>query len=128
MANQVLSDVVATALGRWRHGFDWILRGYTYEARVPPGVGVADGGERCALVRPTSATSSGSDPAVANEPNLAADSEQAGKQNPALKPRSVPKVNMISAMSKLHSKAIADELDEALSAGCIAAGIPPTAV
>ena len=77
---------------------------------------------------PTSATSSGSGPAVANEPNLAADSEQAGKQNPALKPRSVPKVNMISAMSKLHSKAIADELDEALSAGCIAAGIPPTAV
>ncbi len=50
MANQVLSDVVATALGRWRHGFDWILRGYTYEARVPPGVGVADGGERCAYV------------------------------------------------------------------------------
>ena len=35
---------------------------------------------------------------------------------------------MISAMSKLHSKAIADELDEALSAGCIAAGIPPTAL
>ena len=35
---------------------------------------------------------------------------------------------MISAMSKLHSKAIADELDEKLSAGWIAAGIPPTAL
>jgi hypothetical protein len=35
---------------------------------------------------------------------------------------------MISAMSKLHSKATADELDEALSAGWIAAGIPPTAL
>ena len=35
---------------------------------------------------------------------------------------------MISAMSKLHSKAIADELDEALSAGWIAAGIPPAAL
>ena len=35
---------------------------------------------------------------------------------------------MISAMSKLHSKAIADELDEKLSAGLIAAGIPPTAL
>jgi hypothetical protein len=37
---------------------------------------------------------------------------------------------MISAMSKLHSKAIADELDEALSEspGWIAAGIPPTAL
>ena len=81
-----------------------------------------------ASAAPTLATSSGSGPAVANEPNLAADSEQAGKQNPALKPRSVPKVNMISAMSKLHSKAIADELDEALSAGWIAAGIPPTAL
>ena len=31
-------------------------------------------------------------------------------------------------MSKLHSKAIADELDENLSAGWIAAGIPPTAL
>ena len=31
-------------------------------------------------------------------------------------------------MSKLHSKAIADELDEKLSAGLIAAGIPPTAL
>ena len=28
-----------------------------------------------------------------------------------------PKVTMVSAMSKLHSKAIADELDENLSAG-----------
>ena len=35
---------------------------------------------------------------------------------------------MVSAMSKLHSKAIADELDENLSAGWIAAGIPPTAL
>jgi hypothetical protein len=35
---------------------------------------------------------------------------------------------MISAMSKVHVKAIADELDEALSAGWIAAGIPPTAL
>ncbi len=50
----------------------------------------------------TSAASSGSGSAVANEPNLAADSEQAGKQNPARKPQSVPKVNMISAMSELQ--------------------------
>ena len=35
---------------------------------------------------------------------------------------------MISAMSKQHPKAIADELDEILSAGWIAAGIPPTAL
>ncbi len=35
---------------------------------------------------------------------------------------------MISAMSKLHSKAAADELAEMLSAGWIAAGIPPTAL
>ena len=77
---------------------------------------------------PTSATSSGSGPAVANEPNLAADSEQAGKQNPAPKPQSVSKVNMISAMSKLHSKAAADELAEMLSAGWVAAGTPPTAL
>ena len=35
---------------------------------------------------------------------------------------------MVSAMSKLHSKAIADELDENLSAGWIATGIPPTAL
>jgi hypothetical protein len=56
-----------------------------------------------ASAAPTSAASSGSGSAVANEPNLAADSEQqAGKQNPARKPQSVPKVNMISAMSELH--------------------------
>jgi hypothetical protein len=35
---------------------------------------------------------------------------------------------MISAMSKLRSKAAADELEEMLSAGWIAAGIPPTAL
>jgi hypothetical protein len=35
---------------------------------------------------------------------------------------------MISAMSKLHSKAAADELEEMLSAGWIAAGIPPAAL
>ena len=33
---------------------------------------------------------------------------------------------MVSAMSKLHSKAAADELGEMLSDGWIAAGIPPT--
>ena len=33
LANQVLTAVVA-ALGRWRHGFDWILRGYTYGKRI----------------------------------------------------------------------------------------------
>jgi hypothetical protein len=31
--DQVLTAVVAT-LGRWRHGFDWILRGYTYGKRI----------------------------------------------------------------------------------------------
>ena len=35
---------------------------------------------------------------------------------------------MVSAMSKLHSKAAADELEEMPSAGWIAAGIPPTAL
>jgi hypothetical protein len=35
---------------------------------------------------------------------------------------------MISAISKLHSKAIADELDEILSAGWIAASTLPTAL
>ena len=33
LANQVLTAVVA-ALGRWRNGFDWILRGYTYGKRI----------------------------------------------------------------------------------------------
>jgi hypothetical protein len=35
---------------------------------------------------------------------------------------------MISAMPKLHSRAIAYELDEMISAGWIAAGILPTAL
>ena len=78
-----------------------------------------------ASAAPTSATSSGSSSTATtrNEPNLAADSEQASKQSSAPKPPSVSKVNMISTMSKLHSQAIADELDEKLSAG-----IPPTAL
>ena len=82
-----------------------------------------------ASAAPTSATSSGSSSTATtrNEPNLAADSEQTAKQS-APNPQSVPKVTMISAVSKLHSKAIADELDENLSAGWIAAGIPPTAL
>jgi hypothetical protein len=56
--------------------------------------------------------------------------EQAAKQSSAPKPQSASKVNMSFAMSKLHSnlKAIADELDEMLSAGWTAAGIPPTAL
>ena len=33
VVDQVLTAVVAT-LGRWRHGFDWILRGYTYGKRI----------------------------------------------------------------------------------------------
>ena len=83
-----------------------------------------------ASAAPTSATSSGSSSTATtrNEPSLAADSEQAAKQSAAPKQHSVPKVTMVSAMSKLHSKAIADELDENLSAGWIAAGIPPTAL
>jgi hypothetical protein len=31
--DQVLTAVVAT-LGRWRHGSDWLLRGYTYGKRT----------------------------------------------------------------------------------------------
>ncbi len=46
---------------------------------------------------------------------LAADIEQAAKQSsaPNLKPQSAIKVNMVPAMSKLHSKpeAAADELE-----------------
>ena len=65
-----------------------------------------------ASAAPTSATSSGSSSTATtrNEPSLAADSEQAAKQSAAPKPQSVPKVTMVSAMSKLHSKAIADEV------------------
>ena len=74
----------------------------------------------------TSATSSRSSSAATTEPNLASDSEQAAKQKSNV--CTAPKVNMISAMSKLHSKAVADELDEMISAGWIAAGIPPTAL
>ena len=61
-----------------------------------------------ASAAPTSATSSGSSSTATtrNEPNLAADSEQAAKQSAAPKPQSVPKVTMVSAMSKLHSKAL----------------------
>ena len=33
VVDQVLTAVVA-ALGRWRHGFDWILRGCTYGKRI----------------------------------------------------------------------------------------------
>jgi len=33
VVDQVLTAVVAT-LGRWRHGFDCILRGYTYGKRI----------------------------------------------------------------------------------------------
>ena len=33
LVDQVLTAVVAT-LGRWCHGFDWTLRGYTYGKRI----------------------------------------------------------------------------------------------
>ena len=66
--------------------------------------------------------SSGSSSTVNNELNTAADTVQSRKQS------SNPKVSLIPTLTKKYSEVIARELDEAISAGCIAAGVPPSAL
>ena len=67
--------------------------------------------------------SSGSSSTVNNELlDTAADTVQSRKQS------STPKVSLIPTLTKKYSDVIARELDVAISAGCIAAGVPPSAL
>ena len=66
--------------------------------------------------------SSGSSSTVNNELlDTAADTVQSRKQS------ADSKVSLIPTLTKKYSEVIARELDEAISAGCIAAGVPPSA-
>jgi len=69
----------------------------------------------------SAAESSGSSSTVNNELGTAADTVQSRKQS------SNPKVSLIP-LTKKYSEVIARELDEPISAGCIAAGVPPSAL